>query len=120
LSAIKPTGPARKYVFPDIPTFAASPDLLLKFGTEVCILGDVKYKQFNGDPESHDLYQLLVHADTYDATGAFLLYPGASYSVRRLGTSASGIQVWLATLDIRSIAAGLAEFMVEIGMGSPA
>jgi 5-methylcytosine-specific restriction endonuclease McrBC regulatory subunit McrC len=83
--------------------YKANPDLVLSTSTEIEAIGDVKYKVWTGSPSQPDLYQLLVHAATYKARTAFLVFPHDEFAVRDLGTSATGCPTWSFGVDIRKL-----------------
>lgn len=98
-----------RYVFPDDPvkTLDASPDLLVKLAGGL-IVGDVKYKDWSGAAAAADLYQLLVHAGTFQASRAFLVYPGVQYEAVDLGVSTLGIATRLFCVRPQRLAADAA------------
>ena len=66
--------------------------------TGVQAIGDVKYKMWDGSASNPDVYQL--HAATYRATTAFLVFPHDAFIARDLGTSATGCRKGLFAVDI--------------------
>jgi 5-methylcytosine-specific restriction endonuclease McrBC regulatory subunit McrC len=93
----------------------AEPDLLVRSNAEgVMAVGDVKYKDWSGAPAAADLYQLLVHAATYDAALGFLIYPHDRYEFRHLGESSTGCDTWLFAGDVRDLRSSLKAAAAEM------
>lgn len=82
--------------------YKANPDLVLSQPEGVKAIGDVKYKAWNGAAAQPDIYQLLVHAATYHASIAFLVYPHEAFEVRELGVH-NDIRTWLFAVDVRKL-----------------
>ncbi len=79
---------SKRYVFgADERGFRAKPDIALVSDSEnLCVL-DGKYKEFAGKPQEADVYQILVHAHTYETKTCVLVYPGESFEYTNLGTT---------------------------------
>lgn len=90
--------------------FRANPDLVIEAHGDVTV-GDVKYKAWDGSAGASDLYQLLVHAKTYDAERCFLVYPHDAFEVLHLGMSSTGCDAWLFAVDIRALEADIRRVM---------
>jgi len=84
--------------------YRANPDLVLTQQNVVCAVGDVKYKSWTGLAIADDIYQLLVHTMTFEATKAFLIYPNDRFESVYLGTSSTGFPVWLFAVDLNNLA----------------
>lgn len=99
--------PYGKMVFPLAHANHANPDLVVRIGSHTAAVGDVKYKAWTQVASPSDLYQLLVHASTFDSTVAFLIYPSDQFDMVELHLATTGARVWLFSVDIRSIAVDL-------------
>lgn len=108
-------------IFSNVPQgFTANPDLVIEANGAVTV-GDVKYKEWSGTADASDLYQLLVHAKTYDAERCFLVYPHDAYEVRFLGRATTGCDTWLFAVDLRDMERDLVVAAQALGMlGAPA
>jgi 5-methylcytosine-specific restriction endonuclease McrBC regulatory subunit McrC len=82
--------------------YKANPDLVLSRSEGVKAIGDVKYKAWSGSAGQPDIYQLLVHAATYRAPIAFLVYPHDAFEVRELGVH-NDTRTWLFAVDVRKL-----------------
>jgi 5-methylcytosine-specific restriction endonuclease McrBC regulatory subunit McrC len=74
--------------------YRANPDIVVVSPSEHIAVGDVKYKVFDGSAEAGDVYQLLVHAEAFGASKAFLIFPSDSFTCRTLGASRQGIDTF--------------------------
>lgn len=83
-------------------------------------VGDVKYKSWAGSASAPDLYQLLVHAKTYDAERCFLVYPHDTFGVKRLGVASTGCDTWLFTVDVRALESDLPRLLAAVGVADVA
>lgn len=99
--------------------FTANPDIVIA-GKSRAMVGDVKYKTWNGSASASDLNQLLVHAEAFGAREAFLVFPSAAFEARDLGVAATGCRTWLFSLDVRSIDAGLDQLSASLNLPLPA
>ena len=88
--------------------YRANPDIVIASSAEEPHVGDVKYKSFDGSAASGDVYQLLVHAEAFGAKSAFLIFPGESYSVRKLGASRGGIDTAFFSIRVQHLREDLA------------
>jgi 5-methylcytosine-specific restriction endonuclease McrBC regulatory subunit McrC len=120
LTVTKPAGARRNPIFKDEGLFLATPDLLVSSGPDHLLVGDVKYKNYEGLPEAQDVYQLLAHASAYEVQASFLAYPGEAHQVTRLGEAAGGTVLWVVVLDVRDLAPGLGLLLDETGIGATA
>jgi 5-methylcytosine-specific restriction endonuclease McrBC regulatory subunit McrC len=102
-------------VFPDSGILFAHPDLVVTTPM-TCIVGDVKYKDWSGAAAPSDLYQLLVHAASFGADRAFLVYPSDQLEVIDLGRSTTSIQTWLFALNVRDLDSGLEAMCSTMGI----
>lgn len=90
-------------IFSNVPQgFTAKPDLVIEARGAVTV-GDVKYKTWGGSADASDLYQLLVHAKTYDAQRCFLVYPHHAFDVRFLGRAKTECDTWLFAINIGDV-----------------
>jgi 5-methylcytosine-specific restriction endonuclease McrBC regulatory subunit McrC len=95
----------------------AFPDIVLRRALCVPVaVGDVKYKEWTRDAEQGDLYQLLVHAATFGAELAFLVYPHSSFASRFLGRGSTGAKTWLFALDLRKLDQDLGQVLAMMGI----
>lgn len=110
-------------IFSDAPQgFTANPDLVIEARGTVAV-GDVKYKTWGGTADASDLYQLLVHAKTYDAERCFLVYPHHAFDVRFLGRARTGCDTWLFAInigDVENDVRRVAEAVGALGASAPA
>jgi len=72
----------------------ANPDLVVSH-REVVAIGDVKYKDLNNSGVHSDIYQLLAHAAAFKCNKCFLVFPGSTMKIRKLGISATGAAAWI-------------------------
>lgn len=104
----------------------AYPDLVVHWGDVVLAVGDVKYKALAAglghEDESGeqvpgvtrikegrpDLYQVLVHGASLEASKAFLVYAGDSYECVFPGIAATGAAMWTAQVRPSQLDADLA------------
>jgi hypothetical protein len=100
----------------DTSEFKANPDFVLNLDSSEVVIGDAKYKEASLDlrPEPADLYQLLCHATAYTARTAFLLYPGESYRMKKLGNFRAGVAVFIGTLSVTSLEIDCHRFIEDI------
>lgn len=99
--------------------FRAYPDLVLRLGSSVIAIGDVKYKEWTGSANEDDIYQLLVHASAFQSPLSFLIFPGDTFNVYELGSSSTGSIVWLFSIDVCAIELGLREALIKMGLSIP-
>ena len=97
-------------------TYRADPDIVIKPISGVPVIGDVKHKEWTGKTVQSDIYQLLVHAATYGATNAFLVYPGEEYLHTPLGISELGINVDIFVVDVRHLDQDLTSVLNHLGL----
>jgi 5-methylcytosine-specific restriction endonuclease McrBC regulatory subunit McrC len=95
-------GSTGRAVFPDKSILKVDPDLVIQTITG-CVVGDVKYKDWNASATPPDIYQLLVHARTFAAHAAFLVYPSDAFKQVPLGTATTGARTWLFAVDVRDL-----------------
>lgn len=101
-------------IFPKAPDkITAHPDLVIEAHNNVMV-GDVKYKAWERAAGAPDLYQLLVHAKTYDAQRCFLVYPHDTFEAVHLGVSTTGCDTWLFAVDIRKLEQGLTNIIQTV------
>jgi hypothetical protein len=90
---------APRPIFPSRPKrFLGQPDLVFLRRSKVLLIGDCKYKAFDGFPAHSDVYQLLAHAEAFGSPRAVLVYPSESCHVDLLGSVRSGTEIWIATV----------------------
>ena len=104
------------FVFPDASRLFANPDLRFQLRDDRVIIGDCKYKGWAKYSEASDLYQLLVHAATYEAVSAFLVYPSTELECEFLGDSAGGIATWRVAVNLADINGSVIEMCHEMGI----
>lgn len=92
-------------VFPDTGQLEAQPDLVIGVRPAAAV-GDVKYKTWKGQASPRDLYQLLVHAATFETREAFLVYPSDAFDVVDLGVATTGCRTRLFAVDVRDVEEG--------------
>ncbi len=97
--------------------YTANPDLLFRAGPAVIAAGDAKYKDWPATADAGDLYQLLVHAEAFDAPSAFLVYPGDSFRVEDLGKSVTGAHTWRFAVNVLDLQGDLARIVDLLGLG---
>jgi 5-methylcytosine-specific restriction endonuclease McrBC regulatory subunit McrC len=113
VSAVGPDGRVTKgsahgrRVFPQTGGLRADPDLVVDLGGGRRVIGDVKYKVWSQTSAPADLYQLLTHANAFDAETAFLLYPSDTFDEVDLGRAITGAHVRLFAVDVRALGDGL-------------
>lgn len=95
--------------------YRADPDLVLKHEGLV-LVGDVKHKEWYGGTVQADVYQVLVHAKTYGACDAFLVFPGEEYLEQDLGISSLGVRTRLYSVDPRQLDSHLAALLTSLGV----
>ena len=83
--------------------YRADPDLILKSGDRVDLIGDVKHKVWTGVADQDDLYQLLAHTATYQAQDCFLIYPHVRYEEVDLGRNPLGGTTFLFAVDVKDV-----------------
>jgi 5-methylcytosine-specific restriction endonuclease McrBC regulatory subunit McrC len=66
---------ADRFVFPSSKQFHTEPDITFERDGKFLALFDAKYKEFNGRPSHDDLYEALVHAESYGVEYICLIYP---------------------------------------------
>lgn len=103
-------------LFPDRPSgYVVDPDIVLNSDhDEPPLTIDVKYKDLGGPPGHSDVYQLLTHAAALGSRRAALVYPGAVANVSRVGTTGSGVRLFVATVTIDRLDDDLAEAVATI------
>jgi 5-methylcytosine-specific restriction endonuclease McrBC regulatory subunit McrC len=107
----------RNRIFEKAPEeYKANPDFILSSAKGIEAVGDVKYKVWTESPPPTDLYQLLVHAETYKAQIAFLVFPHDSYVFRDLGKSTTGCHTWLIAVDVRNLENDLKKALVQMSL----
>lgn len=89
--------------------FQAEPDLVIQKESTPVAVGDVKYKNWLRTAGQDDIYQLLVHAESFETKKAFLVFPYDQFQCIDLGNSANGTRTWLFAIDIKRVAEQLAE-----------
>lgn len=76
----------QKPLFADNKKYPVKPDLIMRVGKDITMIGDVKYKM---KPEEVDRYQIISHALSFGVTRAVLVYPRQSphapHGLTRLG-----------------------------------
>lgn len=103
-----------------IKQYRANPDLVVRVGTSVKAVGDVKYKEMDKFPLASDVYQLIVHTTAFASSEAFLVYPGDTFSYFELGTSSAGPRVCIFTVDIRTLHVHMGRVLSIIGVPTAA
>lgn len=93
----RPSEQLRPHILQGADKYRASPDAA--FASKPIAIADCKYKALEHDPDHSDVYQLLVHAETYSAETAVLFYPGAIFAAKKIGRFKEKIDVWCVTLD---------------------
>ncbi len=96
-------------------TYRADPDIVLKH-KDLVFVGDVKHKEWYGGVVQADIYQVLVHAKTYGAFDAFLVFPGEEYLEQDLGMSSLGVRTRLYSVDPRQLDSHLTCVLASIGV----
>lgn len=99
--------------------YAAYPDLVLSQAGAIEAVGDVKYKTWEGSAAVGDVYQLLVHAATFECRQAFLVFPSDRFEIRRLGDAVTGCDVMLFAVDVRDLRRDVASLVAELGVSAP-
>jgi len=96
--------------------YRANPDIVVRGGSASVAVGDVKYKAMDKGPAASDIYQLLVHANAFEASEAFLIYPGDNFSCVDIGTSTANIRVRVFTIDSRNLADHIGQLFTTLGV----
>jgi len=123
---------ARRLFSGGVDSSKVNPDLVVRDGSLVQAVGDVKYKSLHVEDEAatgglrdakgagrQDLYQLLVHASSLGAATAFLVYPAeATYRVRYLGRSSSGIATWTAEVRPHHLRKDLGQLVDDLRLAT--
>lgn len=94
----------------------AEPDLAILRASESYIVGDVKYKSWDGGPAHSDIYQLLVHASAFGARECFLVYPSTSFEIADFGVASTGARVRAFSVDVRALARDLSRLLKTLGV----
>lgn len=95
--------------------YRANPDIVIKSTSKILGVGDVKYKIYDGSAGNSDVYQLLAHAEAFEANSAFLIFPGDSYSYRSLGESRGGIDVTFFSIRFGYLSEDIATLATHMG-----
>lgn len=98
--------------------YRANPDIVISSTSSHSVIGDVKYKIFDGSAAAGDVYQLLTHAEAFGASKAFLIFPGDSFFVRRLGSSRGGVDTAFFSVRVQYLREDLAAAAVDLGFGA--
>lgn len=70
----------QKPLFADNKKYPVKPDLIMKVGKNITMIGDVKYKM---KPEEVDRYQIISHALSFGVMQAVLIYPKQSHHTQK-------------------------------------
>lgn len=84
-------------------SYIAKPDVIWPVSSDCRAIFDCKYKEIDGHPANADVYQILVHAQTYESKIAILLYPSSGYSVKTMGVFQSDVHLYLASIRCHCI-----------------
>lgn len=123
-AAARPSGGITKAsgvtpIFDLVAGYNAAPDVVFReMGLLRCI-GDAKYRDWPGGAGTSmhaEVYQLLAHAKAYDASIAFLAYPGDSYEVLDFGASITGCHVWAFAFDLLDMQASANAALNAMGL----
>ena len=112
------TGPIlRPPLFSTLPhRYRANPDVVISSSGQTVLL-DAKYKDLQVLPSTQDIHELLAHAAAYNAERAALIYPSEStFSVRPLGQSATGCELWIFEINIVNLRKSIQEVLATIGL----
>lgn len=96
-------------------SFIVDPDIVIGKPPLVRLVADCKYKQLDGAPEHHDVYQLVAHCNAIQSATGVLLYPGSSTRVRCLGKTTTGVSVFYATVALETLKGALEAVLTECG-----
>lgn len=96
--------------------YRANPDIVIS-SSSLSVIGDVKYKIFDGSATAGDVYQLLAHAEAFGASKAFLIFPGDSFFVRRLGVTRGEIDTAFFSVRVQYLRDDLASVAADFGFG---
>jgi 5-methylcytosine-specific restriction endonuclease McrBC regulatory subunit McrC len=96
--------------------FRANPDLVIRRGSSLPCVGDVKYKQWSRLPSASDVYQLLVHASAFGAKQAFLVFPGDAFDVQVLGDAVTGARASTYGVDVRVLDDDIKTMLQDLGV----
>jgi 5-methylcytosine-specific restriction endonuclease McrBC regulatory subunit McrC len=108
-----------RYVFPaNTAHYNADPDLVISMGDRFDVVGDVKFKVWEGHASQADVYQLLVHAACFGVQFAFLVFPGDEYSRVDLGKSATGATTKVFITNILALRDDLRRAAEDIGIAA--
>jgi 5-methylcytosine-specific restriction endonuclease McrBC regulatory subunit McrC len=98
--------------------YRADPDLVLGSGTAVLAVGDVKHKQWTGNADESDVYQLLAHTAAYRARDCFLIYSHTEFAARSLGKNPLGGTTTLFAVDVRDLPESIGRVALELGLNA--
>jgi len=95
--------------------YRANPDIVVLPSSGDAAIGDVKYKIFDGSASATDVYQLLVHAEAFEAKKSFLIFPGDSYFARNLGRTRGEIQTVFFSVRLHQLESDLKDVARYLG-----
>ena len=92
--------------------YIVDPDIVID-GSEL-IVCDCKYKDIAMYPDHADVYQLTAHAQALDSRKSALIVPGESQSLRKLGTTAANLTVFVSQVRPQELQLDLASLVEEM------
>jgi hypothetical protein len=94
-----------KPVFTDVPgAEPVDPDfVLVTEAGKPLVVGDCKFKDITKGPSTDDVYQLLTHSRACLCQTAALVYPGDAKTVRRVGRTVDGIEMFVCSVRLQSL-----------------
>jgi hypothetical protein len=93
--------------------YNAKPDLFVILPSGRIVM-DCKYKTLEAQPDHGDVYQLLTHAEAFEANFAVLLYPGEMYATRTLGLTRNGVTLIVASIRPTNFIQDLQELVATL------
>lgn len=98
-------------------SYRANPDLIVRSPALGVVIGDVKYKTYEGaKAAASDVYQLLVHAAAFGAKKAFLVFPGDTFQCRRMGKDVHGIETFFFVVRTKYLHFDLEQVAAVLGL----
>lgn len=95
--------------------YKANPDLVITSQGRKYV-GDVKYKNIEGKASTGDVYQLLAHAEAFDAIRTFLIFPGENFEIQTVGATRRGITMHVFTVRIEHLVEDLGTVADVLGL----
>ena len=102
----------KRTLFENMPRhYVVDPDIVLTMNGTPLLVIDCKYKELDGLPYHSDVYQLFSHCSALSVKRGILIYPGGAFRMRRLGLTASKVEIWWATVRTINLSDDLKKIM---------